>query len=188
MISFVPGAPGTQCTLCSSGPLILVGTSKCTLHVQVHFCASCAPSAPCALYSHTFSKMHQSAHSADLCTLCTLCTLYTPCTSEPLIILVHQSAHDSKQCTFVHLEHPVHPVHGAPDCHIFLKMHQSAHSAVLCTLCTLCTQYTLRASEPLFLDSSSKCTRYIMSIFLPECTICRYVHFVHPMHYVHLNA
>jgi hypothetical protein len=62
----------TQCTLCSSEPLILDGASKCTLQVQVHFCA---PSAPCALYSPTFLKMHQSAHSAHLCTLCTQCTL-----------------------------------------------------------------------------------------------------------------
>jgi hypothetical protein len=112
--------------------------SRCTFHVQVHFCASGAPSAPSAIYSHTFLKMHQSAHSADLCALCTLCTQCTLCTSEPLFLF------GASKCTrfeivfcchrwnFVYLVHHVLPVHLIA---IYILKCTIVHKRLICALC-----------------------------------------------------
>jgi hypothetical protein len=116
-------------------------SSKCTLYICTHLCA------PCALYSHIYSKIHQSAQLADLCTLCTLRALLTLCILEPLFLdsaskcTLYICAHCALSLHFVHLE-------ACAPCtfyiHTFLKMHQSA-SSDLCTLCSFCTLCTLGA-------------------------------------------
>ena len=104
-----------QCTLCTLKPFFFNSTPKCTHWQYVHFvhslhpvhnvhfqtyiapcalCVSYAPNAPCALWSHSFSIVHQGAHITNMCTSCIHCTQCTLCTLEPW--------HINTLCTFVH--------------------------------------------------------------------------------------
>jgi hypothetical protein len=141
--------------------------------------------APWASSCHHVSIHFKKSQECTPCTLCTLCIQCTLCTSVPLILdraskcTLHIYVHFYAPCAPVHPAHFTAIVDGTTRCHTLSKMHQSAHSAIVCTLYTLCTLCTLCTSEPLFFYGASRCTLYIM---------CTSVHPVHPVHPVHLIA
>jgi hypothetical protein len=141
-------------------------------------CAPCAPWAPC-IHTRTLAKIHQNTcentpeNHLQLCALCAPCA--SRCTSEPLIL------DGASTCTLhIYVCFCASCAPSAPCTlygHIFLKMHQSVHSADLRTLCTLCILCTLCTPEPLFLegDQSAHVSK-----------LCTFVHLVHPVHLVYI--